>query len=261
VSAFKEILRDSLELCHQRAAAILIDVVWRAVWFGTTLALIAVLFGWFALQLSSLEWQGPDLAVSQPIILLYAAQQLWMTYSRVAAFGIIGVVSFSIILWLILEAYFRGGRQRFWVFLASSIARIAILASTAALLAALAYRDGSRAVALGALFIFLGMGLFIAVAEVLIRENSVELWATDFFSVLGVVGISYALEIISFALVGAMSAAFILASSRFAEVVISLGVSIIGLTIWTIFQSYLLIFRSSSVDIIRVRVGENVRDI
>jgi hypothetical protein len=258
VPDFPQVLRESLGLAHQRLNLVLIDVLWRGIWLGASLVLITVAAVWLGVQLSTLEWQGPDLAASQPIIFLYAAQQLWTAYSTALFFGAAGFAAVSTTLWLVLEAYFRGGREHFWIFAGSSLARIAILAAAALLLGLLSSRDRSWGVFFITIVIFMALALVIVVAETLVRKDAVELWATDLFTVFAAIATSLAFEGFSLMVVVLMSGALILASSRLVELAVALLVSAFAFGIWSVFHSYLLVVRFAAVDIMRRNVGENV---
>ena len=230
---------------------LLIDLVWRGTWLILTLlAILGVVIG-FGAEFGSFEWQGPDLAVSRPIIFLMAGQQLWNSYSGSLLLAIAGVTLLTVVLWLTLEAFFRGGRKNFWIFLGSSASRVAILGTSSILLGYLAYRDQSRWAWLGALVILFGIALILAIAETLIRRDAVELWATDLFKVAAAIGLSLTFEVLTLSCLAAVSAALILSASRIPEFLVALVFTVVSLGIWSVFHSYLLVVRFSTVDIMR----------
>jgi hypothetical protein len=234
-----------------RLGFILTDIVWRGIWAILTLGLLALAVVWLSLEISSLEWQGPDLTVANPIILVTAIQQLWQMYSPTLFWTAILLAFIAAALWLTLEAYFRGGREQFWTFLGSAACRLAILTTAAFLLTGLSYIDSGRwMILLGACVMF-GVALLVVIAETLIRRDAVELWGADLFGVLAVIGGSFVVEVLSLAIFLGASMALILSSSRISEIALALSVSVMGGIIWSIFHSYLLAVRLSTIDIMR----------
>ena len=256
-----QLLRDGFSLTHQRLNLILIDIVWRGIWLvliGLGLLSLAL---WLGNELRSFEWQGPDLAVPRPIILLMAARQLWDAYAgSLLAVALVFAVA-ATVLWLVLEAYFRGGREHFWIFVGSSASRLTILAAASFFLGLLAFRDESRWALAVALIILFSLALMVVILETLIRLDAIELWATDLFTVTATIGIPFVFELLTLALLTVVSGSLILSSSRLAEFSLALIFSAVAFGIWSVFHSYLLVLRFSTVDIMRRSLEKNVRGV
>src|SRR5262245_5708378 len=106
VRAFSQSLSDAFDLAHARLNMIFVDVVWRGIWLIACVALAAGMIGWFGMRLSAFEWQGPDLAASRPIMLLYAARQFWAAESGAILTAVLLFALSALAIWLALEAYF-----------------------------------------------------------------------------------------------------------------------------------------------------------
>ena len=256
-----QVLRDGLVLAHQRLNLILIDIVWRGIWFALMSVALAGLAIWLGNELRSFEWQGPDLAVPRPILLLVAARQFWEAYSGTLLVAAMGFAILATVLWLVLEAYFRGGREHFWIFIGSSASRLTILATASLLLGFLAYRDESRWALAVALVILFSLALMVVILETLIRLDAIELWATDLFAVTTSIGLSFVFEVLTLVLLTAVSGSLILSSSRLGEFAVALIFSALAFGIWSVFHSYLLVLRFSTVDIMRRSLEKNVRGV
>jgi hypothetical protein len=249
-----DIFASGVRLAHQRLSSILVDVVWRGIWLALSVMTALAVISWFGSEFATLEWQGPDLGVGRTMMLVVALQQLWQEYVAVLAAAIVGFAILVTILWLVLEAYFRGGRSRFWVFLGSGFARLSILITASVLLGILAYRgSGALAVASSILVLF-AIALVLVIAETLIREDAVELWATDLVRVTAAVGISFVLELLSLSAILTIGLAMLSASSRSVEVLLSAAMTIGAFAVWSLFHSYLIVVRRSTIDIMRHNV-------
>jgi hypothetical protein len=162
-----------------------------------------------------------------------------------------GLFAWIMGLWIFLEAYFRGGRGRFWVFAGSSVARLAILSSSAILLGTIAYRDRTDGTYLVGILIFLAVAFLVTIAETLIRQDAVELWGANLAATAAVMGVCFTFEAMTLAVAGSITAALILTASRPVEFAAAGLLAVVLLMIWSVFQSYLLLVRYSTIDIMR----------
>jgi hypothetical protein len=205
-------------------------------------------------QLGSIEWEGPDLGASNPIIMLAALRQFWQMYGAVllAAFGFLLLA--LIVLWIILEALFRGGRKGFWIYLGTGAARTAILLGLAAILGALSLRDESRGTFLIGAVVMVGMWFFVGWIETVVRRDAVELFAADFLTLWAVSGVIWAAEaIIAFILWGSAASVLIRASEP-PEAALTFFLIGLVVTFWLVVHSYLIAVRYLAIDIMRSNV-------
>src|SRR6185503_13327261 len=109
------VLRSAFTPSNQQLRSIFIDFIWRLLWSIFSLGILLFAGAGVFAQMSSLEWQGPDLDASNPIIVLAALQAFWKSYGAVllAGFGLLLLV--LAVLWITLEALFRGGWKGLWI--------------------------------------------------------------------------------------------------------------------------------------------------
>jgi hypothetical protein len=202
-------------------------------------------------QMGSLEWQGPDLGESNPIIVLAALRQFWNSYggSVLAAFGLLLLV--MVILWIALEALFRGGRQGMWLYAGTAAARTALLGGTAGIFMMLAIRDGSG----GTLFIggvvMIALWLIVGVFETVLRRDAVDLLATSLLPLSAVVGsLRLAEGVLGFILLGSVASALL----QTTELALTGMFAAFVMVFWMVIQSYLVAVRYSAIDIMRRNV-------
>jgi len=202
-------------------------------------------------QLGSLQWDGPDLGPSNPMIVLAALRQFWNTYGSLvlAAFGLLFLV--LVFLWIALESFFRGGSKGFWTYLGTGVARTALLFGTASIFITLAVHDESGGTLLIGSAVMLTLWSILGLMETLVRRDAVELLATELLTLVAVVGCLRLLEgVLGFLLLGSAAVALLGASNialagLFAALVVLL---------WMIAHSYLVAVRYSAIDIMRRNV-------
>jgi len=250
-----QILKDGCVLAHQRPRVILLALLWKSIWLGVTALLIGAVGFWFAYRLANLQWQGPELALPKPIILAVTLQELLRAYSRTGPFILAGIVAVAVGSRIVLEAYFRGGAENFWVFAGSRLARDTILAASAVMLGILVWRDRTAGNAFIAAALMLGAWFLTTVAETLIRKDAVELLSADLALTASAMGILLMAELLSGVFLAGISTAILLLSSRFWEFVAAVGSGAVAALFWSVLQSYLTVVRFSTVDIMRGGTG------
>jgi hypothetical protein len=214
---------------------------------GVTLAVFTGVLS----QMRSLNWEGPDLGSLTPIIVLAALQQFWNSYGAflITALGLLLVV--LVILWIGLEALFRGGFKGLWLYIGTGAARIVLLLGTAGIFLMLSTGDDSAGILfIGAVVVF-GMWLLVGVLETLVRRDAVDLLATSLLPLSAVMGCLRLVEgVLAFVLLG--SAAVALRQS--AETALAVLFTVFVVMFWMIVHSYLVAARYSAVDIMRRNV-------
>jgi hypothetical protein len=205
-------------------------------------------------ELGSVQWEGPDLGASNPIIMLAALRQFWQMYGAflLAAFSFLLLA--LIVLWIVLEALFRGGRKGFWIYLGTGAARTAILLGLAAILGMLSLRDESEGTFLIGAVVMIGMWFFVGWIETVVRRDAVELFATDFLTLWAVAGVIWAAEaVIAFIVLGSAASALLRASDS-SEIALAGFLMGAVVTVWLVVHSYLVAVRYLAIDIMRSNV-------
>lgn len=244
----------SLSSANQHIRFVLLDIFWRSIWLAGTFAVLTVF--WFVLMshLASFQWVGPDLGRDNPIILLAALRTFWRTLGATLLFELALVVFSSVGLWILLEAFFRGGRGGFWIYCGTSAARLAFLAATVVFFGVFARQDeGSGTLIIGGVFL-LALVFVIALIESVVRRNAVELLAVNLMGVAGVIAILLSIEGLLALVLWGSSAAALLSASGGVEIALALAICSIAALFWMVVQSYLVAVRYAAIDIMRQHV-------
>jgi len=247
------ILHSCFHHLNQHLKFIFLDVLWRLIWLvcAVLAAVLAVLrvIG----QVGAMEWNGPDLGGSSPIILLAALRQFWDAHGA-TLLGEMGLLLLSVlILWVVLEALFRGGRKGFWVYLGTSIGRLSLLGGACAFFGLLAFRDDTGGTFLIGAVVMLGLWFLVSLLETAIRRDAVMLFAVEFPKLLAVFGTLLGLEMfLGFVLWGSAIAALMGASSSsdFSAAAIAVAIVAVAVPFWMVLHSYLVAIRFTAMDII-----------
>ena len=242
-------LRDCFAPVNQHLKFILLDVIWRSIWLGCSV-FGSLLVGFVLVgQLGSTKWEGPDLDRSSPIILLAALRQFWREYGA-TFLGELGLFFLTLgILWIVLEALFRGGRKGFWIYLGTSFARLSLLGGAMVFFGILARGDESGGTYWVGAVATLGLWFIVSLLETAIRRDALALLAVDFPQMVIVLGtLLFAEAFLAFVVWGSALAA---GSSGIA--VAGLIVAIVG-PFWMVLHSYLIAVRFSAIDIMRRNV-------
>jgi hypothetical protein len=248
------ILWSAFSPTKQHLSVVLLDFIWRFAWTIIS-AVIAMFFGFgIAAQLGSVEWEGPDLGASNPIMVLAVLRQFWEMYGAflLAASGLLLLA--ITVLWIVLESLFRGGRKAFWIYLGTAAARTAVLVGLAAVLGMLSLRDRSGGTFLISSVVLLGMWFIVGWLETIVRRDAVELFATDFLTLWGVLAVVWLAEaVLAFILWGSTATALLMASDSSETVLIAFFAGVLAF-FWLIVHSYLVAVRYQAIDIMRSNV-------
>jgi hypothetical protein len=242
-----------------------LDILWKIFHFVSTVVLISATAVWLIQDLAKYQWQGPELTPSNPILLAMALADLWTEYSGTLAWAGLGVVAGAVALWILFEAFFRGGVANFWIYAGTRIAFLSIIGSSLMVLLALTTHDdqsvsgGWFQAGIVSSAILLGIWWILNVAETLIRRDAVELLATHLETVSGalgsLLGLQLLLSVAALATLG-LSIRTMLHSSSPVPFLAAAFLMIAALLIWTIVHSYLVVVRYSTIDIMRGNVVE-----
>jgi hypothetical protein len=226
----------------------LLDIFWRFVWVALAVAISLLAGGAVMSEWGSLLGQGPDLGSANPIIVLAALRKFWNEYGPLLVAGA-GLLSLTLLLlWVVLEALFRGGWKGFWIYLGTGIARVMLLFGTAGIFVQLATRDDSSGTLFVGLVVVVGMWFLVGSLESVVRRNAVDLLATDRPRLSAVLGLLRFIEAATgFILLGSAAAAWMRAADK---ALVGIWFSIV-LLVWMLIQSYLVAVRYSAIDIMR----------
>jgi hypothetical protein len=202
-------------------------------------------------QFGSMEWQGPDLGGSSPIIALAALREFWRSYGAILLAGlglVLLVLAFS---WIVLEALFRGGWKGLWTYVGTGIARTILLLGTASIFLMLFTIDESGGTLFIGIIVVLFMWFIVGLLETVIRRNAVDLLATSLVPLSAVMGCMRLTEgVLAFLLLGSASVAL----ARSGEVALAGLFACFIVAFWMIVHSYLVAVRYSAIDIMRRNV-------
>jgi hypothetical protein len=214
---------------------------------GATLILSAGVLS----QIRSLTWEGPDLGASNPIIVFAALRQFWNNYGAflITAFGLLLIV--LVILWIGLEALFRGGWKGLWLYAGTAAARTALLLGTTVIFLMLSIAEESAGTLFIGVVVVLGMWVLVGVLETLVRRDAADLLATSLLPLSAVMGcLRLAEGVLAFVLLG--SAAVALGQSG--EKALAILFAVVVVMFWMIVHSYLVAARYLAIDIMRRNV-------
>jgi hypothetical protein len=226
----------------------LLDIFWRFVW--VVLALVITVIGGSAAmsEWGTLVAPGPDLGAANPIIVLAALRQFWDKYGALllVTAGILALT--LLLLWIVLEALFRGGWKGFWTYLGTGLARVLLLFGTLGIFAQLSTQDASGGTLVIGITAITAMWFLIGGLESVVRRNAVDLLATDLHRLWAVVGLLRFIEgALAFLLLGSAAAAWMRASDK---ALVGIWFSMVFF-FWMLIQSYLVAVRYSAIDIMR----------
>jgi len=237
---------------------LLVDILWKTIYLVSTIVLIFATAAWLLQDLAKYQWQGPEMAPSNPIVLAMALADLWTKYSGTLAWAAFSVVIGAGVLWIAFEALFRGGFANFWVYVGTRVAFLSIIGCSILVFIALTTRDTQAGIV--SAVILLGIWWILHVAETLIRRDAVELLATHLEAVSGalasLLGLQLLLSMAGLATLG-LTVRMMFHSSSPAPFLAAAFLMIAALLIWTVMHSYLVVVRYSTIDIMRDNVVES----
>jgi hypothetical protein len=239
----------------QQVRFLFFDLLWKFIWLVVT-AIVLLIAGIRVMDIAgAIEWNGPDLGGGNPIILAAAYNELLRAIAPTVLVTVVGVLVTATVLWLILESLFRGGRKEFWVYLVSGLARVTVLGGMAVLLGAVVVQgSGGGGLGMIAVVTLAGLWFLVAIAEVVIRRDAVELVARNLIPLAASVGFLLLLEVFFAVLIWGGGVTVLLMSSNSSEVLLGIGLLAALAVPWTILHSYLVLVRFSMVDIMRRNV-------
>ena len=226
-----------------------LDILWRCIWLVCSFLAVGLFGLALVVKLGSVDWEGPVLGASNPILLVTALRKFWHAYgvTLLAQLGLLLLILSGF--WIALEALFRGGRKGFWVYLGTSVGRLSLLAAAVALLGMLALRDDTGGALLIGAVTILGLWFLVSLLETAIRKDALVVIAVDFPKLLAVFGTLMAAEVfLAVVLWGSAVAALRSPSSSSAS---GIALAIIGVVVpfWMLLHSYLVAVRFSAIEI------------
>lgn len=248
----EEVLRQGFALANRRLRLVLLDTVWKAVWLVLTAGLLAAVFVWFSSQLQSIAWQDTGVPALNGLLAARLLQDFWDANKREILWAVTAVLSVAVLLWFLLEGYFRSrildGPNGMRLYVASGFAKATILAGTIVILGLLA---DSRGAAIAGLAAFVSLAFLLTLLDTLIRSDAIDLLGTDLIRVSLMLGILMSFELMIAGSIAIAVIAGFLNVGRMIEAVAMLGVAGVALVFLSVFHSYLLLVRFSAISIMR----------
>jgi hypothetical protein len=251
----EDVLRKAFAVAHRRAGLILLDLLWKLIWFVATVAALFIVAAWFGSSLRTIAWQDTGLRAVNAWIAAIVLRELWAANKVEILWLVTAILLLSAFAWLFLEAFFRSrmaDQSNTKLFFVSGATKDLVLVSLGIVLVPV-FLAGAI---LDAVVIFLAVGFFVTLLDTLIRTDAVELLGTDLIRVAGLIGILMLFE----AMIGAsflvVLTAGILNVARLADAVAMLGAAAVSIVFLNLLHSYLLLVRFSAVGIMRRNVIE-----
>jgi hypothetical protein len=263
-----DIIRGAFKLAHQRAGLILMDLSWKFVWAIFTVITIYVAAAWMTSDLFAIGWEDTGRNLNA-LIALALVREFWARTKGEILSLVFLVSSFSIITWVLAEAFMRrivvrrvhtaagegdarAGSYPIAVFLASSVFRSAVLTLSVVVLL-LVFEAGAQVIAIVSLF---GLAFAITLVDSLVRADAVELLGTDLFRAGGLVGILMIVELMIGASIVVPLLAGFLNIARLRDAAVIGGGAAAAAVLLSLLHSYLLVVRFSAIAIMRRNVVE-----
>lgn len=247
----RAVLSSTFSQFNQQVRFVLIDCIWRFLWSALSLIFVSVVGTGVLAQMGALEWEGPDLGSSSPIIALAALRQFWNSYGAILVTALGLLLLALLVLWIVLESLFRGGWKKLWIYFGTGVARTALLFGTAVIFLMLSRQDPSGGTLAIGIVVVLGVWFIVGMLETIVRRDATDLLATDLFGLAAVVGcLRLAEGILGFIVLGS-AVAVLLRSSEIALAGVFTGLVVL---FWMLVQSYLVALRYSAIDIMRRNV-------
>ena len=261
-----ETLREGFAEAHRHPGLILLDIIWKVVWLGLTLAGLSMVILQFV---SRFEWQSTNIQALDAVVIANTLRQMWSSYGGEFLGGLIAVAGMSGLTYLLLEAVLRrklvvaGFSPRpvperglkpatTRLFLASNLSKLALLAAYAIFVGLTS--DGTRYTIVAGLVGFIGFAFFLTVLDTLLRTDAVDLLGVDLLGVTGLIGTLLLFEtLIVASLVIVLVMGFLKVSSG-TEALAMLAVTTLVLFVLNFLHSYLLVVRFSAVGIMKRNV-------
>jgi len=102
-----DVLREAFRLANRRLHLFFFDVIWKAIWFMLTVALLLLVAVWFGSRIQAITWMDTGNRSVNTAVAFALLRQFWVLY-RAQMFGAIAAVLFlSLFVWFLLEAAVR----------------------------------------------------------------------------------------------------------------------------------------------------------
>src|SRR5215468_117657 len=94
-----EILRKGFALAHQRLTFVLIDMVWKVIWLGCTIAALFLAAAWFGSKLHGVAWEDTGVRALNALITGIVLREFWAANGLEITLTLVSVVALSIGAW------------------------------------------------------------------------------------------------------------------------------------------------------------------
>jgi hypothetical protein len=268
-----DILRSSFSQAGKRSSLVLLDILWKTIWFVSSFAAVILVAAWFGSELRDLAWEDTGAHATNALIAIAAMREFWRELKGEVLLAAVLIALISATLWFLLEAFVHrefvgagfsrsraaerqltdtgafGARDRLkpapTVFFLSRVTKAAVL-TTAGLILLVVWLKGAPGLAV---ILFLLLAFCLTVVETLIRADAVELLGTDLIRVTGLIGILMSIETMVAALLVVILTGGFLHVARLGDALAMLGLTGIAVVFLSVLHSYLLLVRFSAVGI------------
>jgi hypothetical protein len=242
-----DILRAGFVRARERFGLVLLDILWKTVWFVATVAAGLLVAAWFGSQLHGLAWEDTGSRATNAAIALTALREFWRELRGDLIVAALLLIAASTIAWFLLEAFVHSRMmgERAITYLISRVTNAAVLTTVGAILIPV-WLQGAPGLAI---FVFLIVAFFLTIIETLIRADAVELLGTDLIRVTALIGILLSFEMMVAALFVVILAAGFLNVARLGDALTMLGLTGLTAVFLSVLHSYLLLVRFSAVGI------------
>jgi hypothetical protein len=252
---FAQILRAGFTRAQERFGLVLLDILWKAVWFVASVAAAILVAAWFGAKLRDLAWEDTGIRVTNAFIALAALREFWRELRGEVMVAAVLLVAVSALAWFLLEALVHSrilGKMETGTttYLISRVTKVAVL-TTAFLVLVPVWVQGASGLAI---FLFLMLAFCLTLIETLIRADAVELLGTDLIRVTVLIGILLSFEMMVAGSFGVVLAAGFLKVAWLGEALAMLGLTAVAAVFLSALHSYLLLVRFSVVGIMRQNV-------
>ena len=241
------------------------------------LTMFGLLSSWVFWQVGSVQIQAPQSALANPFAWIVLARELWQQYSGTLLWTTVVLVVWSVLSWMLLEAFFRSGflpdtgrgffenvRLYFKPFLACSSLKSGLLVTLSFLMGVIVFGPylktpvqewsnlssnvGGAAVVTAVLWVVLWF--FLLMFETAIRLAAVDALGRELFTVMGAIGTLVVFETIVVGGIAGLAVIGLSFVSNSTSAVIFLLILSVGAFLVTVFHSYLLIVRYSAINVV-----------
>jgi hypothetical protein len=253
---------------HRSFTLVFMDAVWKVVWLACTAGAFSVTGMWVISRLRAVEWPAQGLSGTSGLVLATLLRDIWNAYAPQFFSLLVAAGGFSLLLWIVLEAYVRArllATSTFRIFLLSGLATRLILTGAVLTCATIIFGhfasapigawpvlwNEARPAFFAAALALTGLFLLLKIFETAVRSDAVELLGQHLFGFAGLVGTLIMFEGLINVSAGVVIASAALLTGSPAQAVLAAALGTILIAGLSLLNSYLLLVRFSAIGIMR----------